>query len=163
MLSWWSKRHWVKQFTSLCGVLSFINRKHERKHEMKQKTCYAINGEKIPCQSPFHCLNPLKQKWPITKNQLMVCANCRGHSCQNTYQVDSIAVWFVLQEPLESGRGHDVSSLVRCWTLARRLCLLLYLFIADISFAFLSFLLSFSCAFGLGACSGQFKRQTHRG
>ena len=109
--------------------------------------------KKWPCQSPFHCLHPLKQKWPIPKNQLMVCANCRGHSCQNTYRVDSTAVGFGLQEPFETCRGHDVSSLVRCWTLARRLCLLFYLFVADIAFAVLS-LLSVSWAFALGKCVG---------
>ena len=72
---------------------------------------------------------------------------------RNTHRVDSIDVSFGLQEPFVRCHGHDVSSLAGCWTLARRLCLIFYLFLADRAVSVLS-LLSVFLAFALGVFPG---------
>ena len=126
----------------------------KKKHEMKQKNCHAINGEKKwPCSHLLiACLlwskNDRFQKVNWWFAQTVVAIVVR-----NTHRVDSIDVSFGLQEPFVRCHGHDVSSLAGCWTLARRLCLIFYLFLADRAVSVLS-LLSVFLAFAIGVFPG---------
>ena len=127
------------------------NMEKKTRDETKKLPCNQWR-EKMTVQSPFHCLPPVKQKLPIPKSQLMVCANCSGHSCQKHAPGWQHWCQFWSSRAVRC-HGHDVSSLAGCWTLARRLCLIFYLFLADRAFSVLS-LLSVFLAFALGVCAG---------